>query len=252
MGASKIRVDATRRVQYFNVLAYAEPRPPAPTRSSKLQAGPSGGPATSCRSNGKSTSALALGRSTGTFYHPGDDGVVIVDFAPDKRQEFGGKDIVLFQEGPVATAGIHERRWELAAEFGFCLRDDAGKPGDAAGGGGFWWKGILDQHAFRGAALLNVEKIIAADDLDREGVVVAGFAALMMVLGIVVKVLRRDPVGGEESLFIGGEIGVGAGSTGAVERDRFVVERAEIVSEIVVAHSSKESDLGAGASGRVG
>ena len=145
-------------------------------------------------------------------------------------------DVVLLEKAPVAAAGIHQRGREFAAEFGFGLGDDARQPFDAlhrVGLGGH--PGFVEDGGGR-FSVLDVQEIVAADELDGEGAVVAGFAVVMVVLGVVIEILHGEAVGREEGRLVGGEVGACAGLAGGVEFDGLVVERAESVGEVVVFH----------------
>jgi hypothetical protein len=180
-------------------------------------------------------STLFLGGAA--FDDPVDGGVVVVQIAPDEREELGGKDIVRLEEFSVAAATIHQRGGEFAAELGFHFRDDAGEPFDAADGVGLRGKFRFVEHDGGGFAVLNVEKVVAADELYAEGDFETGFArVIVVILGVVVDVLGGDAVGGEKGAFLGGQQRGGLAFALCVEGNGIVVDGAERLGEIVVSH----------------
>src|ERR1019366_3599527 len=147
-------------------------------------------------------------------------------------------DVVGLEETPVAAAAIHQRGREFAAELGLRLRDDARQPFDAADGVGLGGQLGLIEHDGGGATALDAEEIIAADGLDQEGVVVAGFATADLILGIVIQMLGGDPVGREKVRFATLEIAGGIALALRVLLDRVVEESTELGGEVVVFHAT--------------
>jgi len=96
---------------------------------------------------------------------------------PDQRQKLGRMDVVGFEEPPVATATIHERRRQLAAQLSRGLWDDAWQPFDSLDEGCLGWQRRFIQHHRGGLSCLDVEEIIAPDEFDRQRRVPRGFAA---------------------------------------------------------------------------
>src|SRR5690606_34268287 len=88
-------------------------------------------------------------------------------------------------------------------------------------------------------ALLDVQEVITAHQLDCQGAVVAGFAPVEVVLRIVIKVLRSDAVGGQPGRLWGCEPIGETGATGLIKADGLVVERTKAIGEIVVLHVAR-------------
>ena len=101
------------------------------------------------------------------------------------------------------------------------------------------------EHGGGGLSALDVEEVVAADQLDGEGAVVAGLAVPVVVLGVVEEVLHGEAVGGEEGLLVGGEVGGLVLVAGAVELHGMVVEGTEFVGEVVVFHERVVATKGA-------
>src|SRR5581483_7940461 len=175
------------------------------------------------------------------FDDPLDHRAVLL-VAPDEREEFGRQDVVLLEEFPVAAAAVHERIGQLAPQFCARLREQPRQPGDALHRFGLGRQPGLVEDGLGGAAMLRVEKIIAADEFDPEGVLGPRLAVVaVVILGVVVQVLGRDAVGGEEGLLLRGEKGLRAALSLGEEPDRLVVQGAKSLAEIVVLHTAEAS-----------
>src|SRR5205814_9456980 len=98
-----------------------------------------------------------------------------------------------------------------------------------------WHFGFIEDGG-GGLTSLHVEEIVAADGLDGQGPIIAGFAAVVMILGVIIHRLDTDAVGGEESFLAGVEVFGLVVLAGVIGLHGLVVERVEFVGEVVVFH----------------
>ena len=99
--------------------------------------------------------------------------------------------------------------------------------------------GIFDSSSTTadGLAALDVEEVVAADGARSRGrAPKPGSPSGILVLGVVVHVLGRDPVCREPRRLRLVEVGPRAAPALRVEADRLVVERPELGGEFVVFH----------------
>src|SRR5689334_2697240 len=68
--------------------------------------------------------------------YPGDNRRIVLFIAENEAEKLVGADVVLLEKSAVASAAVHERRGQFAAELGLGFRNQAGQPGDAVHGGG--------------------------------------------------------------------------------------------------------------------
>ena len=85
-------------------------------------------------------------------------------------------------------------------------------------------------------ASLSIQKIVATHELDPEGLLEARFAAVVLVLGVVVKVLGGQAVGSEPGPLVGREESLRAASPLGVKPDGPVVELMKSLGERIVFH----------------
>ena len=88
---------------------------------------------------------------------------------------------------------------------------------------------------------MRVKKVIAADVFDSEREQQARLAVVVVViLGVIVDVLRRDAVFGEKALLGGGEEGLGTTLAFSVGSHGLFVERLELLREGEVFHGGEK------------
>src|SRR5580704_7016183 len=140
---------------------------------------------------------------------------------------------------PVAAAAIHQAGGQLAAKLGPGFRNDARQPFDSSGLGGLDGKFCFIKHGGGSAFTLLLDKVGAADELNRQGVVITGFIGIILILGVIVQILWGEAVGGEPGFFPGGEKRVGASLAAGVKAGGLSVEIPKGLGKVVIFHGAR-------------
>lgn len=145
-------------------------------------------------------------------------------------------NIVVLEEPSISPAAKHQVSRQLTAQFGARLRHQAGQPRDTLHFLKLGGHDVDIEDLRRRPALLHVEEVIAAHQLDGQRAVIAGFAFANVIFGVIEQMLRGDPVGGEEGELLGAEVVADVFATGLIAFHCVIIECTESVGKGVVLH----------------